>query len=153
YRGGTQQRYHVPCRSCGGFQPLEWENFKAVIEAEGAGSAHFVCEHCGEPIGHADKEWMVQRGEGVARNPSGAYPSFHLWAAYSPLESWQAIAQRWLDAKGDPAAEQAVLNDDAGLPYAQAGEAPKWEELKTRADKTGHVIRVVPVGGLILVGS
>lgn len=63
------------------------------------------------------------------------------------------FARGWLDAKGDPAAEQVWWNDTAGRAYELPGEAPPWEELKRRADANERRLGQVPQGALILTLS
>lgn len=155
---GTQHHYHVPCPHCRMLQPLLWEHF-TVDEVEPSAS-HFKCTGCGEEIHERHREWMIDPANGahwVAHNPSAAVLgnfSFTLWTAYSPLVSWTMLAQQYMSAVGDPAAEQTFWNDWLGLPYRGAGAPPSWEEIRDRAEtiaaETGHRRGVIPVGGLIV---
>lgn len=149
YARSTQEHWHVPCPHCQHMQPLEWENLLANLDDANCADAHFRCIACTGRIDHHHKAWMNARGTWVAHNPGASAIGFHLWSAYSPLESWENIARAWVAAKGDPAALQTFFNDVLGRPYRQAAEAPPWEELRTRANN-GYPIGIVPPGALIL---
>ena len=56
----------------------------------------------------------------------------------------------WFKAKGDPASEQTFLNDTVGKAYTTQGEAPKWEELRDRAQESHYERGVIPAGALLL---
>lgn len=153
---GTQEYWHVPCPHCGHMQPLEWDDFRVRIEADPA-DTFFVCAdpECGCVIEESHRADIVARGKWVAHNPNPEPDrvSFHLWAAYAGLESWDSIARNWLAARGDPDAEQRIVNTTGGEPYELPGEAPPWEELKKRADGTdaapGRDRGTVPLGALL----
>lgn len=151
----TQEHYHMPCPQCGHMQPLEWPNFLANIDEDKPDSAFFTCASpaCGGVIENHHLPEMKRRGKWIAENPSATAIGFYLWAAYSNLASWKRIREDWLRAKGDPKAEQTFVNDTVGLPYEAAGESPPWEEIKTRAEATGHKRGVIPNGGLLLTAG
>lgn len=87
-----QRRYHVPCPHCGQEAPLTWANFKANIDPERLGAAHFTCDSCGCVIQHADKLKILGLGRWVAANPRGDHPGFQIWRAYAPQRDWASIA-------------------------------------------------------------
>lgn len=153
FKAGTQERWYVPCPHCAHPQPLLWENMLAALDPEQPERAHFTCVACSAAIEHRHKNAMVARGSWVAENPRGHEPSFHLWAAYSPLETWENIARAWLKSSGNPSAEQSFANDNAGLPYQSAGEAPPWEGLAARAREAGHRLGEIPSGGLLFTAG
>lgn len=153
FRAGTQEHWHVPCRSCGQMQPLDWENMRAALDPEHPEDAHFTCVGCNARIEQRDRAWMNEHGAWVAHNPGAREPSFYLWAAYSPLESWENIANAWLKAEGNPSAEQSFTNDTVGLAWKSAGESPPYEQIRNRAAETGHKLGTVPHGGLIFVAG
>jgi phage terminase large subunit GpA-like protein len=94
----------------------------------------------------------VRAGQWKAHNPKAVreHRSFHIWSAYSLLQSLARVAREWIKAKGDPAAEQVFENDTVGRAYRTLGEAPPWEELRKRADEIGHVFNQIPAGGLVV---
>lgn len=151
YARGTQEQFHVPCPQCGYKHPLDWQQFRARVE-ENPENAFFVCPECGGVIEEKHRAAMVAGGEWVAHNPNPepGIVSFHLWAAYAGLESWATLARTWHAAKGDPADEQRVTNTTGGEPYEQPGEAPAWEDLRTRAETGKRPRGTVPYGALLL---
>jgi phage terminase large subunit GpA-like protein len=146
----TQEHFHLPCPGCGHFHPLEWENMLGRLDEMDPAAASFLCPACTFVIQQRHRHDMLGGGRWVAHNPGAAEPGFHLWAAYSPLESFSRIAVAWFAAKGDPAREQAFLNDTAGLPFKAVGEAPPWEGLRDRAEASSRARGIVPLGGLLL---
>ena len=153
FKAGTQEFYHVPCPHCGDLHPLDWEDFKASIETFGPEFAHFTCPECGGVIEEHHRPAMNLAGEWVAHNPGASMISFHLWSAYSPLQSFRRLAESWLNAKGDAAREQTFLNDEIGLAYEVQGESPPWEGLRDRGEENGRSRGVIPRGALKLTLS
>ena len=150
YKKGTQERFHVPCPHCDHYQPLEWENMLANLEEGKPESAQFTCVACGGVIEQKHRYQVVLRGRWVADNPGAKSISFHLWSAYGPLMSWSRIADAWFKAKGDPEAERVFLNDVVGEAFEFKGEAPPWEDVRDRAEETGHVRGRIPPRILVL---
>lgn len=153
YKAGTQEQWHVPCPHCGHRHPLEPENFIAMIDPEHPELAGFSCPDCGGVIEQKHRDTIVGQGEWVAHNPKAADPSFSIWAAYAPFESWERIARSYLAAKDDPKAEQTWWNDTAGRAYELPGEAPAWDELKQRAEAGQRLRGIVPKGAILLTLS
>lgn len=146
FEQGSQERLYLPCPHCGHMQTLEWENFQQNLDDDHPERAHFICT--GDECGAAIEEWhrpqmlrqareLEQQGVSVwrAANPGAkrVHRSFHLWSAYSLLQSFERIARSWLTAKCDPASEQTFFNDTVGRAYRTLGEAPPWEALRDRA--------------------
>lgn len=152
FEAGSQEYFYVPCPQCGHEQVLDWENLLANLDPADPDAVHFSCVECGFPIEDHHRPAMIRAGRWKAHNPKALreHRSFHLWSAYSLLQSLARIAREWLKAKGDPAAEQVFENDTVGRAYRTLGEAPPWEELRKRADETGHKINTVPAGGLVV---
>lgn len=148
---GTQEQFHVPCPHCDYRHPFDWDQFRARAE-ENPTDAFFVCPDCGSVIEEKHRAAIVAAGEWIAHNPNPepGWVSFDLWAAYAGLESWATLARVWHAAKGDPADEQRVTNTTGGKPYEQPGEAPAWEELRTRAEKGQRPRGLVPFGAILL---
>lgn len=149
----TQEHYHVPCPDpdCGFMHRLEWENLLANLDEAHPEDAHFTCPDCGGKIEQHHLPDMLLGGRWIADNPGASIIGFHLWSAYSLLESWQRIAEAWIAAKGDPAKEQAFENDTLGRAYRAAGESPPWEGLRDRAEAGERRRGVIPRGALLLV--
>lgn len=165
YLDGTQERYHVPCphAECGTLQELKWENMRDQLDPEHPERAHFTCEGCGGEIHEHHRAWMVRPENGarwVAKFPERAryHRSFHIWVAYSPLESWEAIARAWFKVQsGGPddktkaaGAEQVFWNDWLGLAFEAENRAIAWEDLRDRGEETGFKREMVPAEALAL---
>lgn len=60
---------------------------------------------------------------------SGWQPSWALWAAYSPMESWADIFDRGVKAIGNPLKEKTFVQQDLGEPYDPTSDAPDHEKL------------------------
>jgi phage terminase large subunit GpA-like protein len=149
---GSQEHFYVPCPQCGHEQILEWENLLANLDETNPDAVHFTCVECGFPIEDHHRPAMVRAGQWKAHNPKALreHRSFHIWSAYSLLQSLARVAREWIKAKGDPAAEQVFENDTVGRAYRTLGEAPPWEELRRRADEIGHQFNQIPAGGLVV---
>lgn len=148
FRAGSQEYYHVRCPGCGHMHPLEWNNF--TVDMENPAKSHFTCPEEGCVIEQRHRREMTRIGvaEWVAERPDrkAIHRSFHLWSAYAPLMSWERIAEEWIRSAGDPDSEKTFFNDVLGLAYEVQGEAPPFDELKKRADETGHRRGIIPWG-------
>ncbi|RWO90916.1 terminase gpA endonuclease subunit [Mesorhizobium sp.] len=159
FEDGSQEKLYLPCPQCGHMQTLEWENFLAHLDEDKPENSHFVCvdAECGGVIEEHHRPGMFKaarllelRGVEVWRseNPKAKrfHRSFHLWSAYSLLQSFERIARAWLNARGDPASEQTFFNDTVGRAYKTLGEAPPWEGLRDRAAQSPYPRKSIPVG-------
>lgn len=152
YEAGSQEVPEVPCPHCDAYQVLEWANMLAQLDEDAPEKAHFTCVECGCEIHEHHRQEMVGRLRWTARNPKmkRVHRSFWLWCAYSPLQSWEGIARRWVAAKGDAAGEQTFMNDVAGLAYRTTGETVDWEVLRDRASESDYAKGTIPAGGLLV---
>lgn len=152
FEKGSQERFHVPCPHCGHEHLLEWENMLANLDPEKPEDAHFTCPECGATIEEHHRPAMLRKGRWIAENPKAKrnHRSFALWSAYSPLQSFERIANEWLSAKGDPAKEQVFLNDTVGKAYQAKGEAPPWETVRDRAQASPNIRGRIPFGYSVL---
>ncbi|WP_319413926.1 terminase gpA endonuclease subunit [uncultured Cohaesibacter sp.] len=153
YRAGSQEVWEVPCPHCGEYQALEWENFKANIDEENPDQSHFTCVHCGCEIHDYHRPKIMPLGRFVARNPKAMpiHRSFYLWTAHSPLQSFGALARKWLRVQGIPSAEQVFMNNDIGLAYEVIGEGAKTEDIRKRSEESHYDFGQVPAGYYVLV--
>lgn len=150
FEAGSQEYPYVPCPHCGHMQVLEWENMLETLDEAHPEKAHFTCtgEGCGCAIEEYHRVDMIPHVEWRAKNPSEKryHRSFHIWSAYSPLQSFEKIARAWLSAKGDPSKEQAFMNDTVGRAYRVMGDAPSWEKLRDRAAESHYRKGQIPAG-------
>lgn len=148
FLGGDQRRYYVPCPHCDHSQVLRDEN----LQDDGT----YLCEGCGRSIEHHQKTRMLERGEWIAENPEGAYPSFHLSALYAPIGlgyTWAEIAEerRKAFASGDRHAIQVYVNTLLGEAYEDESGKVDWQEVRERAG--GFARREIPDGCLLLTAG
>lgn len=160
---GSQEKLYLPCPHCGHLQTLEWENFLQNLDEEHPERSHFLCtaDDCGGVIEEYHRPAIFQRAKALELsgvevwkpgNPAAkrVHRSFHLWSAYSLLQSFERIAREWLNAKGNPASEQTFFNDTVGRAYRTLGDAPPWEALRDRASQADRSRGQVPAGHVIL---
>jgi phage terminase large subunit GpA-like protein len=157
FEDGSQEKLWLPCPHCGHLQTLEWENFLANLDEEQPENSHFSCGECGGVIEEHHRPAMFKAAKALedagtevwrAENAKAKrfHRSFHLWSAYSLLQSFERIARSWLNARGDPASEQTFFNDVIGRAYKTLGEAPPWESLRDRASQSPYPRKTIPVG-------
>ena len=94
---------------------------------------------------------MLAGGEWRHRHPERAKKGYHINGLYSPVGlgfSWGERAQKFVEAKGDPAKLQTFVNLHLGEPYEDHSDAVKAEQLQARAEDYG--LRTVPPGYMIL---
>ena len=151
FKKGSREHFHVPCPDCGHMHVLDWDNMLENLDEDRPEDAHFTCPDCGSEIHEHHRNQMVRNGQWIAEDEKAKrhHRSFHIWSAYSILMSWERIARRWLDAKGDPKSEQVFLNDVAGRAFKSDSEAPPWEEIKERADQSDYDRGRIPTGPLV----
>ncbi len=158
YDAGDRRRCYLPCPHCGVYQTLKYENMQAPSPATNY-RATFGCEANGcvidqssMPEMRAKLRWVPTRVDDdeppipglVAPEDIDRFaiapctgrvrqwqPSWALWAAYSPLESWGDIWQRGVEAKGDLLKEKVFSQQDLGEPYEPKTDTPDWEKLLT----------------------
>jgi len=156
YMRSTRERWCVPCPECGKMFPLLGVNFRESLKPDETGhidldDLHFTCPECGGILTEQQYHTVAAQGDWIAENPGASSIGFDLWSAYPGIVTWREIAEKWLNAKGDPEAEKAVLNDWFGEAYEGAADAPDWEKLRDRAAASDHRRGKIPVGGLIFV--
>jgi len=153
FESGSREEAFVPCPHCSQMQVLEWDNMLAQLDPEHPEDAHFTCIACGCLIEEHHRPQMLAGFEWRARNPAAMreHRSFHIWSAYSCLQSWSRIAQEWLKARGDPGAEQTFICDTVGKAYKAQSETTPWEQLRDRAAQSHYVRGTVPAGALLMM--
>jgi phage terminase large subunit GpA-like protein len=143
FEQGSQEFRYVPCPTCGHMQMLVFG------DGTGAGirwaptdvptRAWYQCENSCE-IDEAEKAWMDENGEWRAHNPAAAprHRSFHVWAAYSqhPGAAWLEIAREFMEVRKDPNLLRTFVNQVLGEAWAERGEAPEWQRLYDRREKS-----------------
>lgn len=173
FQRSDRRYYHVPCPSCGHFQPLRWgrvtwgilQNDSDVFDDPAstlrAGDAipikqaMYRCESCDVLIPHWRKRKMVELGKWVAENPESEVPGFQLSRLYAPEGVWGELAQQFERAEGSPSQLRAFYNTILGLPWDEGDATPDVELLFHRQLRDVAVNWAVqlPRGPLFLTGA
>ena len=150
YLATDQRKFFVPCPECGEFQILE---FKNLVWPKGQPhAAEYVCPHCGSIIEERKKPSLLRAGEWrpTAEGPPKVR-GYWLSSFYSPFLPWGVIAQRFVQAKGDPGKLQVVVN----TLFAETWDAEDGETLEggALAGRTEDYPAEVPNGvGVLTAG-
>lgn len=142
YKGfleGDQRRWYVPCKDCGVREPFKWANVRWDKDADGvyvAGSANYVCEHCGSVHTDADKPKMNANGIWVPteKPKDPKIRSYHINEIASPWRTFEDVVRAFLSAKDDPASLRAWVNTTLGEVWRDKSEQVKWEKLYERRE-------------------
>lgn len=87
-----------------------------------------------------------------ARSSGGRAPGFHIAQVSSAFVSWRETYQKWIDAKDDPDAQTAFVQQVLGEPNeTAAGEAP--DPLQLYARRRDFSMGRLPVGALIITAG
>ena len=157
WQSGTRHEWAVPCPTCSEyFVPwsglLWWPGKGSQDECtpdEAFKHARLACPCCGDMIEDKFRPWMNARGVAVAPGESIAkggkiegaadtagFTHFSYWVSglcsFAVKKSYGFLAKKLLAAlrDNDPAKLLAVYNTGFGEIYAEAGDAPSWEELR-----------------------
>lgn len=176
----ARMRYHIECPHCDAEHPLEFGKRDSAHgfrwDARDPSTVRHVCPHCRNSIRQGDYlrvwetgVWVSSCGSwrygqdriwrdaaGVACRPP-RHVAFLVWTAYSPQVSWEEIVREFLHAverrrQGDKGPLQGFVNETLGETW-EDDEAEKADvhELRRRAED--YPLRVVPMGGLVLVAG
>jgi phage terminase large subunit GpA-like protein len=151
FHKGDQRFWHVDCPGCGDAFSFKFgPNFR--FNGEYPYQAHYITPCCGTIIEAHEKTALVQAGSNhapcceylesigcgngwIATAPGqGKFPSYHIDALSSPFVLWDKIAQRWIEAQGDPAKLKAFYNLTLGEAYEMKGDAPDHVRLMERRE-------------------
>lgn len=145
YLQGDQRKFNVPCKKCGEYQPIEWPGIKYEKDEKGRliwESVHYQCQKCGEKWINADKDWFLPLGKWVptaeAIRPN--LRSYHLSSLYSPVgfRQWADICMEWIDINHDQGKLRTFMNTVLGETFEERGEAPRWERIALRREKSWY---------------
>lgn len=177
YDAGDRRRCYLPCPHCGVFQTLKYGNMQPPAGSSNS-KVMFCCEANGCLIEHSAMpgmreklRWIPTRVvEGDAPIPDlidpGSIesfvippctgrvmkwqPSYAIWSAYSPFESWDDIWNRGQEATGDPLKEKVFFQQDLGEAFEPKTSTPDWEKLI--AARSAWPRGVVPYPACALTG-
>ena len=152
FEASDKRRWHVHCPHCAEEFVFAFDTH-FHFEQKWPFKAYFSCQSCGGVIEEQDRSRMVRAGRWIATAPApGRKPGYHFDALSSPFVPWDKVAERYVDAAGDPQKLKAFYTLTLGLPFEMKGDAPSHEILMLRREeglKRGHI----PPQGLLLVAS
>ncbi|MFS0810778.1 phage terminase large subunit family protein [Peribacillus phoenicis] len=123
----TKEYYHLPCPSCGDYQPLKWEQIDFETESH-------RCRECG--FLHNEYEWKNQKGKWVAEEPGANIRGFHLNELLSPWSKWGKIIDAFKKAKvKGPEAMKVWVNTSLGETWEEQGEQLDEADLFNRREE------------------
>lgn len=142
YELGTMEQWHLPCPSCGEYQPLTWGQIRFE-------DVTHECRRCKER--HDEFAWKAGRGKWVARKDSGKVRSFHLNELVSPWKRWATIIDEFREAKaGGKEALKAWVNTSLGETWEEQGDTLDAELFNKRRQTYNCQ---VPDGVLVLTAA
>lgn len=123
-----QRRFHLPCPHCGEMQPLVWPGLRWSTAGHigQPRRAWYVCRECGAEIDEYAKPQMFAAGQWVPERPGARIRGYTANCLYYPLglgPRWADMADRWLDAQGDPARLKTFINDRLAEPWEDKATA------------------------------
>lgn len=175
---GDKRYLYVPCPHCQIYQPLLFENMAGPTDDD---RAHFKCLSCGDKILHSQKhefmpsakwvptipmsdgrdvptsatakelkEFLCDPCEGRCKNHQ---PSWHLWAAYAPKETFDAVWARWTEAQGNTTKLRTFMQQDLAEPYDPGSATVDWEKILKAAQASCIPARKIPSWAGVLVSA
>jgi phage terminase large subunit GpA-like protein len=159
FERGTKELWHVKCPHCDdGYFPFQWgPNFR--FNEKPPYNAHYIAPCCGCEIESYQRDALVReavrQGGGfraTVENPElRPHRSWHINALTSPFVPWDIIAERYNEAKDDPAKLKSFTNLTLGEAYDVKGDAPDHEHLFARREAFAR--NRIPARGLILTAG
>lgn len=154
YDASDKRVRQLPCPHCGEFVEIAWGDVKFKDPATGekrAELAHIECPKCEKPWTEAQRQEAIRAGRWLATAPFNGTAGFSWNAFVCPRADLVALAQRFIDATGDPEREITFANTVEVRSWRPKADAPKWEHLLARreywpADR-------LPFGARMLTGA
>lgn len=138
FLAGDQRHYYVPCIHCGAMQYLDFHQLKYKIDDNRVvidGSVHYECKHCHGKIYNKDKPKFIKKElcywKPHNKKARPGVKSYTFSALYYPvgMETWEQLAQQWVDAQGSPDKLQTFANLKLGEPFDDYTDTPAPELL------------------------
>lgn len=152
FEAGDQRYWHVPCPHCGAEFVFRFDRKLFLFADVYPYGAHYAAPCCGGIIEAHEKDALVRKGRWIATAPGpGKHFSWHFDALSSPFVPWDVIAQRYIEAKDDPAKLKTFDNLVLGLAHEIKGDAP--DHVRLLALREDYDRRRIPPRGLLLVAA
>lgn len=139
YLDSDQRKFFLPCPHCGEIQELVFEQLRWTpgINTDAA----YQCIGCEALIEEKYKTEMLINGRWIPQNPNHLNKSkvgYHINSLYSPVGwlSWAEVTRQYDKAENenDNNLRKTFVNTILGLPYAETGDAPAYENLYNRRE-------------------
>jgi phage terminase large subunit GpA-like protein len=138
YENSTQERWNVPCPSCGELQELEWG--QVSFNKDDLSEINYVCAKCG--VIHNEVEWkeIFNKGKFIPRHPEREVRGFYLNSLASLFVDWKEIVDKFLVAneekkKGNIELLKAWTNTEMGQTWEEEGSEIEPDTLYKRREK------------------
>jgi len=148
----SDQRYfHIPCKSCGGYQKLVWANVTwEVKKPQVPEDVWYTCAHCGDKWSDGDIVVGLKTGNWIAEAPFNGIAGFHINAIYSPWAPMQRMVSKFLRAKKDTESLKAWVNTQLGETWEEPGDVVEPSTLFARREQYAAEM---PAGALVAVAG
>lgn len=133
YEESDQREFHVPCKDCGEYAPLSWQNVH--WESNMPATAHYVCKHCGSVWDDTDRMRAIAKGKWIAAKPFNKVAGFRLNGLNSPWLKLEDAVYDFLEAKKMPETLKTFVNTFLGEPWEDTGDRLDDEILSRRKEK------------------
>ena len=145
YAHGDGRRWWVPCRDCGHYQVMRWEQVHWVTTDDGEHKpdmAGYCCESCGSLWDDGKRFWSTRNGEWRADRPFNGHVSYHLPSMASTFVRLADIVREFLRRK-----ESNDLQTFVNTKLAEA-----WEERGEKVEPHALMARCEPFGDFLPEG-
>lgn len=178
FEAGDRRYLYVPCPHCRAFQTLNFDN---MTGRQGDVAAHFKCLSCAKPIQNAHKHSIMRDAVWISTIPldDGSavpdmfaeseldlyrcnpcegrcrklQPSYHLWAAYAPKETFDAVWERWEVAQGNTTKLRTFMQQDLAEPYQPGVDVVDSEKIVDAARAEAVPAGIIPPGAALLIST
>lgn len=129
----TQEHFYFPCPHCSKYIQLKFPD-NIIITADHLNDprihdTHLICNECKGILDHKSKPDYIGKGKWVAEYPGRDMRGFYVNQLYSPTVAPHELADAFLRAQTDPAAEQEFYNSKLGLAHTVAGARVTEEQI------------------------
>lgn len=152
----TQDHFYFRCPFCSRSTELVFPDCM-VITAEGLSdpklkNSHIICKECKHRLDHATKHEWLGTGKWVSGYLDRDDRGFYINQLYSSTVSPHEIAQKYLEALRDPAAEQEFWNSKMGLPHVVEGARVTDVDIDRCKENSSYKTTDPSPGGCITMG-
>ena len=120
YNESDKRKFYVPCKECGEFQYLKWENVK--WEKDKPESAFYCCEKCGSVWNDAERWESIKKGKWVTSTKTKGVAGFWLNEIYSPWVKLEDMVRNFFEAQKTPQTLKTFINTSLGETWEEESE-------------------------------